>query len=74
MNTKTLEEYLKQKYPITLVKEEDCIFIEIKDLPGCMSQGDTLEEAYRMIDDARCLWIETAFKGGIPIPEPKEAE
>jgi predicted RNase H-like HicB family nuclease len=32
--------------------------VECPDLPGCFSQGDTIEEALVMIDDARRAWLE----------------
>ena len=34
----------------------------IKDLPGCMSVGETLSEAMENIQEARELWIETAYR------------
>jgi antitoxin HicB len=39
-------------------------------LPGCMSQGDTLEEAMMNIEEARVAWIETAWECGDAIPLP----
>lgn len=42
----------------------------IPDLPGCITQGDTKEEALQMIEDARAAWIETALEEGFEIPEP----
>jgi antitoxin HicB len=30
-------------------------------LPGCISQGDTLEEAIANINEARELWLETVY-------------
>ncbi|MFN7527794.1 MAG: type II toxin-antitoxin system HicB family antitoxin [Dolichospermum sp.] len=41
------------------------------DLPGCMSQGESLEEAIENINEARELWIETVYYSGkkqIPLP------
>jgi antitoxin HicB len=35
-----------------------------------MSQGDTVEEAYEMIQDAMRAWLEVAIEDNIPIPEP----
>jgi len=72
MKSKTLKDYLKQKYDVRYIEEEDCWFAEIEDLPGCMTQGDTYEETKRLIESARRLWIKTAFQRGIRIPEPGE--
>ena len=40
------------------------------DLPGCISDGETREEAARNISDAIRAWIEEARDLGRPIPEP----
>lgn len=43
----------------------------IPDLPGCITQGETLEEAIESINEARELWIETVYTSGkkdIPLP------
>jgi len=44
--------------------------LAIADLPGCLSQGDTLEEAVANIQDAKTAWIETAWECGDEIPLP----
>ena len=46
--------------------------VEIPDLPGCISQGETVEEAYKMIQDVKLCWIETALEVGVEVPEPRE--
>jgi antitoxin HicB len=49
-------------------------FIRVKELPGCMSQGDTADEAIEMIHDAMRGWIGVALEDGDPVPEPKPDE
>jgi antitoxin HicB len=44
--------------------------IEFPDLPGCMTDGDTIEEAIQNAPDAMKSWIGTAKEFGDPIPEP----
>ena len=34
---------------------------QIKDLPGCLTQGETLDEAIANINEARELWIENQY-------------
>ena len=46
-------------------------FIRIKELPGCMSQGETNAEALEMIEDAMRLWLKISLEDGDPIPEPR---
>ncbi|NJN23874.1 MAG: type II toxin-antitoxin system HicB family antitoxin [Acaryochloridaceae cyanobacterium RL_2_7] len=70
-HTKTLIDYLQQKYPITLCPEADGGYTAlIPDLKGCMSQGETLEESLQNIEEARQIWIETAFEFQDVIPDP----
>jgi predicted RNase H-like HicB family nuclease len=67
-----LEYYLRLNYPITLYPDsEDGGYVaEIKDLPGCLTQGETLEEVVENINEARELWIETTYESGGQIPQP----
>ncbi len=43
----------------------------VPELPGCMSDGATREEAARNVKSAIEAWIEEAQELGRPIPEPK---
>ena len=43
--------------------------VEVPSLSGCISQGDTVEEALANIQEAVELWIEDAEAHGEPIPE-----
>lgn len=67
---KSLDYYLSLKYPISFYPEFEGYTVIIKDLPGCMSVGETLSEAMENIQEARKLWIETAyeFEDDIPLP------
>lgn len=42
----------------------------VPDLPGCVTTGDTLEEAQRLIREAMQLHLEGLKAEGLPIPEP----
>lgn len=65
-------------YPFTmrhLSKEEGGGYlIEFPDLPGCMSDGETIEEAIENGQDAIRAWIEAANEMNRPIPNPGELE
>ena len=69
---KSLKDYLGLKYPISIISEEEGGFTAlIPDLPGCMTQGETMEEVIGNIEEARHLWIETVYLSGkkqIPTP------
>ncbi|MEM6753700.1 MAG: type II toxin-antitoxin system HicB family antitoxin [Cyanobacteria bacterium P01_C01_bin.38] len=67
----SLEYYLSLQYPVTVYSDADGGYVaEIKDLPGCFTQGETLEETMENIDEARELWIETVYENGDKIPLP----
>lgn len=67
----SLDYYLNLRYPITLyLDNEGGYTAEIKELHGCLTQGETIEEAVENIEDARVLWIKTAYDYGDDIPLP----
>lgn len=68
---KTVSEFLSMPYAKEVIQYENgSFFIKIKELPGCMSEGDTLQEAYEMIQDALKDWIAVALERGQDIPLP----
>ena len=68
---KPLDYYLSLRYPVTLVPEEEGGYTAIvPDLPGCVTVGETAEEAMAMAEDAKRLWIEDAYESGEVIPVP----
>jgi antitoxin HicB len=72
---KTIEYYLNLPYTIELRGEpEEGWFVRVRELPGCMSEGDTAEEALMMIREAMHLWLEVAVEEGDAIPEPRAEE
>ncbi len=69
----TLEDYLNLNYPITFYPENEGGYtVIIQDLSGCISEGDSLEEAMKNILDAKKAWLETAWEYGDKIPLPSE--
>ncbi len=42
----------------------------VPDLPGCMSDGDSMAEAIARVADAIEAWIATAREMGRPVPKP----
>jgi antitoxin HicB len=71
---KTVEYYMNLPYTIELIKDPEGWFVRVKELEGCMSQGDTAEEAIEMIQEAMELWLEVSLEDGLPIPEPRPDE
>lgn len=69
---KTLDYYLALPYTIELTPDEDGYwFAKIPLLKGCMTNGNSREDALVMLDDAKRLWLETALSLGMTIPEPE---
>ena len=47
---------------------------EVPDLPGCMSDGETPQEAVDNVMDAITCWIEAAEENGRPVPALASAD
>lgn len=72
MTNKDLAYYLELPYVIELIPDEDGYwFARIPLLEGCMTNGESREDALMMLDDAKRLWLETALEVGKSIPEPE---
>jgi predicted RNase H-like HicB family nuclease len=61
------------KYELVIYwSEEDRAFVvQVPELPGCMADGETYEEAVANAQTVIAEWIETASELGRPIPTPK---
>jgi predicted RNase H-like HicB family nuclease len=64
---------MDSKYEIIIFwSEEDHAFVaEVPELPGCMADGKTYQEALENAEQIIDEWIETAQEEGRPIPQPK---
>jgi predicted RNase H-like HicB family nuclease len=70
--SKTLEDYLNASYPYIVYPAEEGGYVgEIEELPGCMTQAETLEELSERIENARRAWIQMAYENGMEIPLPR---
>ncbi len=74
---RTLDEYLALPYTISIVPDRDDdgntgYVAEVAELPGCISQGATIEEAAAGVRDAMLGWLSVAIDDGIEIPEPRD--
>jgi antitoxin HicB len=71
INQHPLDYYLNLPYAMTLYPDAEGGYVaEIKDLPGCLTQGETLTETIANINEARELWLETAYEENDQIPLP----
>jgi antitoxin HicB len=69
-----VERYMALPYHIELIPDEGEWVVAILELPGCLSQGETPEEAITMIREAQRLWLQVALEDGRPIPAPRPEE
>jgi predicted RNase H-like HicB family nuclease len=75
MEHRDLNFYLSLHYPITIHTDPDGGYVaEIEELPGCMTQAETLDEAFRAIEDARQVWLKGTYEMGQDIPLPRDME
>jgi len=73
---KTIDYYMKLPHRKEVL--EDCdeggFIISFPELPGCLSIGETLEEAWRNSEDAKHAWLTAALEDGVNIAEPKDID
>jgi len=74
MKTK-LEDYIKLPYSVKVIPDQStdgllCYMAYHPELPGCMSHGDTPEEAIANLSEAKKLYIKTLIEKKQEVPLP----
>ncbi|MGI8688168.1 MAG: type II toxin-antitoxin system HicB family antitoxin [Thermomicrobiales bacterium] len=69
--TPDVEALAVRPYTAILTREDEEYVFRVPELPGLVTGGATLEEAYALLEDAKRAWIATALELGRPIPEPR---
>lgn len=71
---KTIDEYMAMPYRMEFTPDtrEGGFTVSFPDLPGCLTTGETLEEALENASNAKRCWLEAALEDGYPIPEPAD--
>lgn len=62
---------VQQRTVILYPDEDDYWVVEVPSLPGCISQGETRQEALENIQEAISLYLEVLEERGQVIPEDK---
>ena len=58
------------KYPARIERaEEGGYVVDFIDLPGCVTEGETMEEALDMAKEALTGWLKSAYGRGLKIPD-----
>lgn len=69
---KTVEYYMSLPYKMEIIADEDegGFVASFPDLPGCLTCGETVEQAAENAGDAKRAWIEAALENRLEIAEP----
>lgn len=51
--------------------EDGCFLAEVPELPGCVADGETVQEAAKAAEESIRVWIDVNRERGFAIPEPK---
>ena len=71
MEEKNLDYYMSLPYEANIIPDPSGGYVaSVPDLPGCITQGDTPDEIFYMIEDAKKTWLEAALDWGETIEEP----
>lgn len=64
---------MSSRYEIIIYwsEEDDAFVAEVPELPGCMADGKTYQEAVASAERVIEEWIDTAQELGRSIPEPR---
>lgn len=62
---------MTDQYAIELVRDGDQVVAWHPELPGCVAQGSSADEAIASLDDARETWLSVRTEDGLPIAAPK---
>lgn len=64
----------KMKFKIVLEEEEEGYNVYVPTLPGCVSQGETREEAFANIREAISAYLESLRVRRVPLPRIEASE
>ena len=71
-----LEDKAMSRYEYTIILHPDIdeggYTVTVPALPGCVTQGETIEEAIAMAKDAIRLHVEALIAEGEPVPQERE--
>ncbi len=72
----TAQQLAAQPYGVVIYADETTdgeliLVAETPELPGCTSQGITIQEALDNLADARKEYIQSLLEDGLPVPAPR---
>jgi len=69
---KRISDYINLPYRIEITPDiyEGGYVVSYPELPGCLTVGETIEEAISNAQDAKEIWLQSAIEDGVEIPKP----
>lgn len=69
---KDLEYYMSLNYRVEVVRGENAggYILHCPELKGCITSAETVEEGFKMIEDAKRCWFAACLEDGADISEP----
>lgn len=73
---KNVEYYMSLDYKMEIQKdnEENIYIASFPELKGCLSSGNTIDEAIQNLYEAKKAWVEAALEDNYEIPDPDVLE
>ena len=73
---KNLDYYMSLPYRVEVLpdREEGGFVLHCPELPGCATCAESLEDGFRMLEDAKRCWIAACLEDGACVPEPASPE
>lgn len=75
-NKKNISYYMNLNYKVEVLedKDEGGYVVSCPELPGCISQGESISDAMKKLKEAKELWFESMINRKREIFEPKNEE
>lgn len=73
---KTLKYYMSLPYRLEIIPDtvEGGYGVRYPDLPGCITNADSIDEVVANAEDAKREWLKAALEEGVEIAEPSDEE
>jgi antitoxin HicB len=69
------QEIMKRPYRMIVQGEPvEGYLARVPELPGCVTAGETPQEAMELLREAMQAWLESALLDGLPVPDPAPME
>lgn len=62
------------RYPVILTHDDGAYSVQVPDLDGCFSWGETVNEALSNAQEAISLWLQDAATGKGEVPTPSDID